>query len=909
MVGLHANGQQKRSMKQCVRMVKWRQQRKAILGSLHQEHQRLEDELQVGIAMAQMMQYYSVPRQHSVYESLRQLTIQCADLTKEKRQLQEAIENFDDFEHSVQNIRYRYGDLSGQVGISALSCHQGGLGWRVYFTDGSPSFHFNPFTRADFDHIIDESEAVRYTFPLSIGNILGWKVDSSPLTQSGDGTSFIAHTRFSKQLRCTLDHSQRVLTRVNPSLLPVLTTPKSWDLLQRGKMECQPLQQFGRHSYVIVCNIPSDVYFRYIGLARYSRKVEENGLRVDKYTLLIADSPINAYNRKAEEDQHNVQWILMDDHEYGEHLFIDWIRYAVHLEQLVSPAQSMIPTRIPQTDEEAINDSTRLWSEMTTNQWTTEVIEQWRRERHRAKMVRLRLRKKKRRAAMIRERHDLEKMLDTLLSTSSTPKPKVQSRHATLFAFQQLTAEHARLTKENLGLHKTLEHHTNFHTMIQNCNKVVHQQESKCCWKRRSCLWVSAIAESEIRDDATMVQGLVLHGSIEALATGPKQKKISPSKDLWETVMREQWRREQQRRRMVRWRQQKKEGMADMVHERRLREKQLQRRVLAARIATDRMAPHSFDEAFRMITIEKAALKRENLALKETIAQHVKFECMLQHDIKEFVHKVPNPTTEAVKPKTKETVMSLLQGEGGWRVVFPNGEPSFHFHPFTKDEFYSIVNNDDIVYAKRHPCTMNLGNIFGWSVDCAPLTRNADDTAFMTHTRFAKRVHCSIERADKLLPRLDKSKWPKLVTPRSWGLVQTGSFSCQELQNFHKDAHVMVCNIPGEVNLRYISLAQHTRNLGADGKRVDKYMITIADSEANFRNREAEGAQSNVQWIFEGGICVTIIEVDRSSIDVVFDQWADCLSEMHGREQYIDWIKFPVGLEQIVSPTNCLTFE
>lgn len=111
---------------------------------------------------------------------------------------------------------------------------------------------------------------------------------------------------------------------------------------------------------------------------------------------------------------------------------------------------------------------------------------------------------------------------------------------------------------------------------------------------------------------------------------------------------------------------------------------------------------------------------------------------------------------------------------------------------------------------------------------------------------------------------------------------------------------------PGEVNLRYLVLAWHTRQRRSDGKRDDKYILTIGDSQANARNRDVEGPQKDVQWVLEGGICTTITEVDESTIDVVCEQWAGCLSEQHGRELYIDWIRFPVCLEQNVSPARLL---
>lgn len=153
--------------------------------------------------------------------------------------------------------------------------------------------------------------------------------------------------------------------------------------------------------------------------------------------------------------------------------------------------------------------------------------------------------------------------------------------------------------------------------------------------------------------------------------------------------------------------------------------------------------------------------------------------------------------------------MPLLQDEGGSRVLFPNGEPSFHFHPLTTEAFETLVKNNDAVYAKEFPRTAAVGTMFGWNVEYAPLVRNPAGTMVMTHARFSRRVRCSIDCANKILPRLDMALWPKPVTPKSWGLVQTGSFSCQALQQFHKNAYAMVCNITGDVNLRYIALANY----------------------------------------------------------------------------------------------------
>ncbi|KAG6612443.1 Phospholipase D [Phytophthora cinnamomi] len=375
------------------------------------------------------------------------------------------------------------------------------------------------------------------------------------------------------------------------------------------------------------------------------------------------------------------------------------------------------------------------------------------------------------------------------------------------------------------------------------------------------------------------------------------------STELWESAMREQGRREQQRKRMVKWRRQKKEKGAELLQERLRLEKELESRVVQERMRSESSPPQLIGHAFRQVTVECAALKRENLALKEAIEVHSKFNSLARIEAQELEAQMSRHDG-AADPPAKD--IQRLEREDGWPVNFPNGDPSFYFSPFSKTEFDTILRNSGVAYAERHPCTATVGKILGWTVDHAPLTLNTTGTSFVAHARFTRRLRCSLDYSEQILPRLDKRLWPVLVTPRSWGHVQFGDTCCQLLQSIHENAHVMACNIPGDVNLRYLVLAQHTRERTSDGKRVDKYIMTIADSDANARNREAEGHQKRVQWVMEGGVNVIITEIDDSTIDVVFDQWAESLSEMHGRELYVDWVRFPVRLEQSISSARLL---
>ncbi|GMF39818.1 unnamed protein product [Phytophthora fragariaefolia] len=312
---------------------------------------------------------------------------------------------------------------------------------------------------------------------------------------------------------------------------------------------------------------------------------------------------------------------------------------------------------------------------------------------------------------------------------------------------------------------------------------------------------------------------------------------------------------------MVKWRRLKEEQLSDMLRERRLLEKDLQLRVMKARVEIDRLQVVALREAYHQSIVEVAALSSENMSLREAIEQQSRIEAKLQQDAQDFL-KLLN-TEDSLLP----LVASNYHGEAGWRVHFPNNEPSFYFTPFTRDEYDGIFARND--FADRHPCTATVGTILGWTIHFTPLTQTAPGVgSFMVRARFTRCVRCSLDESERILPSLDKNLWP--------------------------------------MNMRYLVLAQHIRQKQSDGKRADKYSLIIGDSETNACNREVQGPRHDVQWVLEGGICITISEVDESTIDVEFDQWAGCLSESHGRELYIDWIKFPVRLEQCISPTRLL---
>ncbi|KAG3029313.1 hypothetical protein PC121_g5005 [Phytophthora cactorum] len=361
----------------------------------------------------------------------------------------------------------------------------------------------------------------------------------------------------------------------------------------------------------------------------------------------------------------------------------------------------------------------------------------------------------------------------------------------------------------------------------------------------------------------------------------------------------EQKRRKQQRRRMVLWRIERMQILSAIRDERQRLEKELEQLLRTARMTPDELSPESKAMALYRVTIEQAALRRENIQLREAIEHHVGQEDKIMHQTYKFLVEL----REA--PQMTSTTKQLAQDGDGWWVNFPNGEPPFFFHPLSKTEYMHKLKHHEAEFAERHPCTATIGNLLGWTVDYAPPSRQASGTV-MAHARFSRQIRCSLDDAFKTLLRVDTNQWPSLISPRSWGRVQRGDFYCQPLQRFGGNNCVVVCNIPGDIHFRYIALAQHAHSVLPDGRRVLKHCIVIVDSEENARNREAEGPQKDVQWAFDGGEFSSFTEMDENTIHVEYEPWAECLSEAHGRELYIDWIRFAVRLEEYISPVRLL---
>ncbi|KAF1784491.1 hypothetical protein GQ600_9380 [Phytophthora cactorum] len=116
----------------------------------------------------------------------------------------------------------------------------------------------------------------------------------------------------------------------------------------------------------------------------------------------------------------------------------------------------------------------------------------------------------------------------------------------------------------------------------------------------------------------------------------------------------------------------------------------------------------------------------------------------------------------------------------------------------------------------------------------------------------------------------------------------------------------MVCNIPGPIQYRFFFVLRRLSRKQSHGKRVDYYMMIIADTEANALSRAAEGPQNAVHWVREGGTFLTFTEVDDSAVDVSYDHWTSCEDERHGQMLFIQWAQYVCRWSERIVPSNLL---
>ncbi|KAG2784960.1 hypothetical protein Pcac1_g5210 [Phytophthora cactorum] len=313
----------------------------------------------------------------------------------------------------------------------------------------------------------------------------------------------------------------------------------------------------------------------------------------------------------------------------------------------------------------------------------------------------------------------------------------------------------------------------------------------------------------------------------------------------------------------------------------------------AAVCSTDENAkPQSTRDTLRQLVVEIEALRKQNIALRQHIGLHVTFQQVL---------------VETWQPEPDELILPITV-EPGWRVDFPNDEPSFHFYPFTHSHFNALVDSCLTELTTTPPRVSLAGEFLGWNVHHATVCSNSGDHSLVARARFTKRVRCSLREAFGAMAEEERDSWPMIVTPLDWSGVSKRGASTVVLQQFNENTCVLVHNVTGHdgVNMRYICLSERSRYTERNGHRLITYTMVIADSKSNKRSRLAEMDLDDVEWITEGGSNLTLTEVDDSTIDVVYDHWGGCQGSLHAKYLFVQWTHYAFRWEQMVASTRLL---
>ncbi|ETP27909.1 hypothetical protein F442_22808 [Phytophthora nicotianae P10297] len=269
-----------------------------------------------------------------------------------------------------------------------------------------------------------------------------------------------------------------------------------------------------------------------------------------------------------------------------------------------------------------------------------------------------------------------------------------------------------------------------------------------------------------------------------------------------------------------------------------------------------------------MVGILRLALQRERLSsqnteLRAALARHFEFQKRLSNTSFHVFNEDHSDSNDTGQERSHLGAMHSGNNpeyrDGGWWVHFADNSPPFYFYPFSRD----IVDKSDPFDSKltKHwPAESPVGTFMGWNLHQTKLFR--DNNLPLLRVKLLKKSRCSIEDVYKVTCSQPKACRPTLAVPKNWGLNQRYDVTLQVLQVFDQATHLIVDNIPGPINLRYLCVARKTQWELKGGKRKMCLSMVTVDSEDNQRRRAASPSTNEVEWLTEGGMVLTLTELD-----------------------------------------------
>ncbi|KAF4039664.1 hypothetical protein GN244_ATG08188 [Phytophthora infestans] len=314
----------------------------------------------------------------------------------------------------------------------------------------------------------------------------------------------------------------------------------------------------------------------------------------------------------------------------------------------------------------------------------------------------------------------------------------------------------------------------------------------------------------------------------------------------WPTELKAMRKGELHRQRMLRFRGRRAMLKKSMEEECRRLEQELEQRLAHLRrnsVCTSHSRATQVQQRMQQLVLEREWLQEESVQLCQKLGQHRKVTQFVQSTVKTIAPTLSTDTT---------------QGHSDVTSAFPD-EPSVFLPPFSQQEFDEALHHHDEKSGRTASELVCVGVYLGWNVyhgAVAPGKQWLSD-----QVRCIKRIDRSIDSLVGCLTSEEgEGKWPLTATARD--IYVTAEIDTQTVQVLNENKLVLVRNIHGGVNARYLCLIERARLEVVEGKRRFKFYYVIGDSKANARGREVESmGQDDVHWITDdGGYSLTLNE-------------------------------------------------
>ncbi|KAL3667865.1 hypothetical protein V7S43_007415 [Phytophthora oleae] len=384
--------------------------------------------------------------------------------------------------------------------------------------------------------------------------------------------------------------------------------------------------------------------------------------------------------------------------------------------------------------------------------------------------------------------------------------------------------------------------------------------------------------------------------------------------DAWTKEVRLEWRKKQRCATLVRFRVSKKKKFSDMCSKRDhlgilVKQRLATLKTTASIELEDKSSLKNTRNEVCLLALENDALRTENREMYDKL-QVLKRTWSLLHEALMGMSGVQNESSIASNlyeaSEKSQWVSHQRPNESGWRVFFPNCEPSFYFHPLTREEFDTIYQTSTDELQLRCEHVEPVGRLFSWTVHHAPSVGGISDSSRVACARFTLRAGCSLQDLDDLVLQSELKWLPLVVIPPSWNTRHRDAVSSQVLQKFETDAYIMVSNIPGATHLRYLHLVRRLPRRSFDGRRSITYTMAIVDTCDNARSGVAEEPQLDVDWAKGGSNTLIVTEVDGETVDVEFEFIAACRDQLLVEQHYVYWAQFVCRWSERIFPPKLL---